>query len=280
MSTLIFLALSISVLIKIFDLFFYAYREKIKSSPVSETHVGSLLLQSTVLALLSPSLINHLDGILDSWSSESNRTRFHLLLFCLSPLTLWPIFLFLILMYFLGNNLFYFFDGISYLKNDDQFLFYFLADGRFVNLLPLGLFVFVFSGIFGRTSWFWVWSVILFFGGILSLNGAATIFLAGLAGVYFHFLIKLVKRSNNLPRQVHKLLKIATCLGIILPVLSLLLFGYFREFFVPSSLAGGSAKLALLLLCWIVILFPTLVGLMIWGHFTYQACLRSRLDKT
>lgn len=275
----IFLALFTSVLIKTFDVVFLSYRKKIKSTPVSEANVVSLLLDSTVLAFLSPSLINHLKETLDSWSSDAKRTRFHLLLFCLSPLTLWPAFLFLILMYFFSSNLFYFFDGLSYLKNDAHFLFYFLADGRFVNLLPMGLVILIFSGIFGRASWFWVWSVILFFGGILSLNGAVTIFLAGIAGIYFNFAFKLIKYAKNLPKQVHKILKQGISLGIILAMTSLFLFGYFRELFVSSSLAAGSEKLVLLFLCWVIVLLPIFFGLMIWGHFAYQACLKSRPDE-
>ena len=109
MLLLVFSAVFISGFIKVFVLSFTSVRTKIKSWLVLEENIFSLMLQCTLLAILNPSLRNYLDEILNSWLLDIKKSRFHILAFCLSPLTLWPIFLFLLIMYFFGNNLFYFF---------------------------------------------------------------------------------------------------------------------------------------------------------------------------
>jgi len=149
---------------------------------------------------------------------------------------------------------------------------YFLADGRFSTLLEIILLGLLCSLVIPYEGWYWIWPLILYMSGQLSLNGAIAFFVSGVVGI----LLSLAVKKNVHSRVVKKMRREGMILGIFCTLLGFLLFGFLKESLSQISLENPqSQKIVLLSVGWLMVLVPLASGLMVWGHF--KALQKSRL---
>lgn len=149
---------------------------------------------------------------------------------------------------------------------------YFLADGRFSTLAEIIVLGLLCSLAIPFESWYWIWPLILYMSGQLSLNGAMAFFVSGIIGILLSLGIKKKVQSP----LVRKMKREGMILGIFCTLLGFVLFGFLKGNLLPMvSENPQNQKIFLLLVGWLVILLPLLAGLMVWGHF--KALQKSRL---
>ncbi|MEK6772543.1 MAG: hypothetical protein AABY64_01265 [Bdellovibrionota bacterium] len=143
---------------------------------------------------------------------------------------------------------------------------YFLADGRFFNLLliiGLGL---ICALILPYEGWYWIWPLIMYFNKQLSLNGAVAFFLSGMVGILWA------------SAWGKKTLRSGAIIGACSAILGFFLFGALRnELNILTSGFENSQIQKLFSLCfgWSIILGMIFLSMMVWGHF--RALPKSRL---
>lgn len=146
---------------------------------------------------------------------------------------------------------------------------YFLADGRFFTLLQMLILGLLLSVLLSYEGWFWVWPLFLYTGGMLSLNGAMALFASGILSGFIVIFIK----GRSFSGIQRNLVRNGAIVGALATIVSFLIFGALRG---NIGQLGASfeelqnQKLFSLICGWLVILFPTTIALMIWGHFAYQ----------
>ncbi len=149
---------------------------------------------------------------------------------------------------------------------------FFLADGRFENLLQIILLGLVFSVLIPYEAWYWLWSILLYVSGQLSLNGAVAFFLSGIMGT---FLVQLFQK-NVQSRSIKRMKWEGVILALFMALLGFTIFGFTKEALTLFHFENPQEqKIMALVLSWSMIVFPLFAGLMIWGHF--KTVQKSRL---
>lgn len=275
---------------------------KIETWTVAESKIGPMLLQAGLLALLMPKMSMYLDRITRAWFLKKHNSRFSILQFCLSPLTLWPFFIIQILILIFGTELFSFFklQSYFYIWSEQNPIAYFLTDGRFDKIIFLFAAILIFNLFLMVSEWLWVWSLLLFANGVLSLNGTVAIFIAILVAEYMRLVLfagaKLLNlaASSKLIREnfgalenndVIKAFRVGSIIMVALLIVDFFAFGYLRDYWAvigPGAIvASGSMmgdllipnRMLMLMLSCAIVLFPSFLGLMTWGHFKAKAVL-------
>ena len=151
---------------------------------------------------------------------------------------------------------------------------YFLADGRFFNLLLIVALGLICALILPYEGWYWIWPLIMYYNKQLSLNGAVAFFLSGMIGILWASACD----RNVFSTDIKKTLRSGAIIGVCFAVLGFFLFGTLRnEINILTSGFENFQIQKLVSLCfgWSIILGMIFLSMMVWGHF--RALPKSRL---